>query len=137
VSAPGAQWAARFSPDGQLVAYASTENDVPEIFVQSLGPSRRRWKVGRGTQPMWRADGRELVFLDGSTMMAAAVSGHDEGTAFGPGQPLFTSKIATAVRNAYAIAPDGQRFLVITPSETLDGSPLTVLLHPFSSRPGE
>jgi Tol biopolymer transport system component len=137
VSGPGSQGGARFSPDGKLLAYASTENDASEVFVQSLGPSRRRWKVGRGVQPMWRADGRELMFLDGSTMMAAAVSGDEDATAFAPGQPLFTSNIAPAVRNAYAIAPDGRRFLAIAPFGMLDDSPLTLLLHPFPPRPGE
>jgi WD40 repeat protein len=73
----------RFSPDGRWVAYSSNESGRTEVYVQSFPTGNGKWLVssGGGTQPVWRADGREMYFLspDGyimasSTTLSPAVS---------------------------------------------------------------
>ena len=130
VSGPGWQSHARFSPDGYLIAYQSSENGDVEIFVQALGPSGRRWRIGRGRQPTWRGDGRELFFADGSAMMAVSLAGR--GEAIAPGLPyrLFDVQLGHVVRNTYAVTPDGERFLTIEPVGQDTPPALMVLLDP-------
>jgi Tol biopolymer transport system component len=130
VAGPGWQTCGRFSPDGHLVAYQSTENGVFEVFVQLLGPSRRRWRVGPGEQPMWRRDGRELFFVDGSAMMAVKLAGGGEATALGPPTRLFDVQLGEVARNAYAVTPDGTRFLTVEPVAQDAPPTLMVLLDP-------
>lgn len=130
VTGPGAQTHAQFSPDGRLVAYQSSENGVDDVLVQSLGASRRRWRIANGQQPSWRADGRELLFVVGGAIASADVRGRGDATAFGPPHRLFDVQLSGVVRNAYAITPDGQRFLLIEPVEQDAPPALTVLLDP-------
>ena len=62
---PGFQQQADFSPDGQLIAYASSESGRYEIIVDTFPDKAGRWKITTdgGREPIWRADGRELYFL--------------------------------------------------------------------------
>src|SRR5262249_49431847 len=57
---------ARFSPNGQWVAYASTEDGgTPHVYVQTFPPGGGKWQVSitPGTDPHWRADGQELFYV--------------------------------------------------------------------------
>ena len=57
---------ARFSPEGDLIAYISYESGRPEISVQTVDGTAAREvvSVGGGTQPVWRLNGAELLFVD-------------------------------------------------------------------------
>ena len=57
---------ARFSPEGDLIAYLSYESRRPEISVQTVDgtPAREVVSVGGGTQPVWRRNSAELLFVD-------------------------------------------------------------------------
>ena len=80
------------------------------------------WQVSTdgGTTPRWRGDGRELFYwgLDGR-MMSVAVNG--SGAAFRSAPPiaLFEVHRPTLRTNAleFDVTRDGQRFLIIEPSE--------------------
>ena len=56
---------AEFSPDANLIAYASEESGRPEVYVQPVTSTAVRWRVSKdgGAEPHWRADGRELTFV--------------------------------------------------------------------------
>lgn len=65
---------------------------------------------------MWRADGRELFYLDlNGTLMSVAVEAEPAFRAGVP-TPLFRIPLVEspffAVRNQYTVSPDGQRFLM-------------------------
>jgi Tol biopolymer transport system component len=110
------QSGARLSPDGTWLAYQSEESGISEIFVRSFPEARERRQVssGGGSQPRWRADGRELYFISPDNKLMAV----DVGTAapFEPGAPhaLFQTRILPPIeaRNHYDAAGDGQRFVV-------------------------
>ena len=57
----------KFSPDGRWVAYVSDENGRPEVYVQSFPTSGGKWLISTqgGTEPLWRADGKELFYIAG------------------------------------------------------------------------
>lgn len=124
-----------FSPDGRWVAYASNESGRWEVYVAPFPGPGGNWKIssGGGTEPRWRADGKELFYLaaDGR-LMAAAVK---EGPPFeaAAAEVLFQThqreRIASTDIFSYDVSPDGQRFLVNTDSGETTSSPLNLVLH--------
>jgi serine/threonine-protein kinase len=66
---------ARFSPDGQWLAYMSNESGRWEVYVRPAhteGPRVRVSPTG-GVWPSWSRDGRALYFSGNGTTMASAV----------------------------------------------------------------
>ena len=54
-----------FSPAGRWIAYRSNEGGQFNVYVHPFpsGGGKHQVSVGGGTQPVWRADGRELFYL--------------------------------------------------------------------------
>jgi serine/threonine protein kinase len=131
----------KFSPDGKWVAYQSDESGRFEVYVQAFpGPGAKTLvSTGGGAQPRWRADGRELFYigLDGK-MMAAPITLAEDGDFLeaGTAVALFATRIAGGpilatgpMRHQYAVAPDGQRFLINVATEEAVRSPITLVLN--------
>jgi len=129
----------QFSPDVRWVVYETNESDRFEVVVQPFPEPSGKWSVstGGGTQPRWRADGKELYFIapDGN-LMAAPVTTHSEkgATTFEVGTPvaLFPTRIAggveTSARANYAVSRDG-RFLINQEVEESTAAPITLILN--------
>ena len=125
---PAAERLARFSPDGRYVAYHSDESGRFEVYVRPFPPAPGKWQVstGGGDQASWSADGKELFYVEGSTLMVVPVS---TAPSFAPEQPqrLFESPdvvhVAGAQLAAYDVFPDGQRFVTIAPVEEEGAAP--------------
>ena len=66
LSGPFPEYDARISPDGQWLAYVSEETGRPEVSVRAMSgpPSRLVVSSGGGSQPVWRRDGHELLYVD-------------------------------------------------------------------------
>ena len=76
LSTPSTERDTAFSPDGRWIAYLSSETGRPEIYVAGFpGPGgRRQVSTAGGRQPKWRADGKELFYLDlGGQLMAVPI----------------------------------------------------------------
>jgi Tol biopolymer transport system component len=121
---------ARVSPDGRWIAYVSRESGKDEVFVQNFPPSGGKWQVSNngGTEPSWRRDGKELYFVSGSKFKAVDIKA--SGSTFEAGIPkdLFEVQLdPTNRRNRYVPAPDGQRFLCVTVSKSIDTVPFVVV----------
>lgn len=111
-------WAA-FSPDGNYVAYTSTETGRSEVYVAPFPRTGDSWlvSINGGTQPRWRRDGAEIFYIGPDrTLMAAAVTeeGRDGDFEWFGVEPLFQLTYPYASYHAYDVSPDGQRFLVNT-----------------------
>jgi eukaryotic-like serine/threonine-protein kinase len=125
----------QFSADGKWVAYASNETGKWQIYVTSFPDARGKWQVstGRGEQPRWRGDGKELFHLssDGKIMAAPVTIGET----FDPGTPvaLFQATPHQVVSRVdlfvYDVSRDGQRFLINTPVKQTDTAPMSVVLN--------
>ena len=78
--------------------------------------------------PPLRADGRELFYLspDG-TMMAVDVRPGDPIT-LGTPRPWFKTGIASPANNVdqYVVTQDGQRFLILEPTQSVEPPSLTI-----------
>jgi len=124
------------SPDGRWLAYISMESGRYEVYVQPFRRKGERLRVSAkgGGQPRWRGDGKELFFLglDGS-LMAVDVRNGATGPQFGMPRMLASATAFGAVVEGldftdYAVAADGQRFLVKRPVEGSESPRIHVLL---------
>jgi Tol biopolymer transport system component len=118
----------RFSPDGRWIAYESDESGNPEIYVALTegGGEKRRVSPAGGRQPRWRGDGKELDYLapDGFVMAVPVTL----ATNVEAGVPVRLFRVDSEIQD-YDVAPDGSRFLVLTPVEKAPESPLRVILN--------
>ena len=120
-----------FSPDGRWVAYNSDDAGRFEVYISPFPPTGARWQVSStgGMQPTWRRDGRELFFLapDGTMTAVDVVLG--AAPEFGVSRGLFqTGLIPNGSLDQYAVTPDGQRFLIMSPVGEAAEEPPTVIL---------
>jgi Tol biopolymer transport system component len=65
---------ARWSPDGQWLAYVSDEPGQADIYANRRQGNRARVSFGGGTRPRWSRDGHSLYFLRGSAIMRATIT---------------------------------------------------------------
>ena len=105
---------AEFSPDGRWLAYASSESGQLEVYVTDFPAAKIKAQASTngGFAPVWARNGRELFYVNGTTMMAAAVRSGN-AIVFERAVRLFED-IDLAVGNVttYSVAPDG-RFLLV------------------------
>jgi serine/threonine protein kinase/Tol biopolymer transport system component len=125
----------QFSPDGQWVAFVSTDSGRPEVFVQSFPDGRSRTQVSTagGTQVRWSADGRETFYVapDGHLMaVGLTLSGASPDVRLPVA--LFQTYLATGTnvignKPQYAVSRDG-RFLLNTAVES-PSAPIVVSIN--------
>jgi eukaryotic-like serine/threonine-protein kinase len=120
IRTPSNETLPRFSPDGRWLAYMSDESGRYEIYVQSYPGPGGKWQISTegGTAPVWNPNGRELFYRSGDKMMAVDTPATPGFTAGTP-RMLFEGTYVTPpipIVN-YDVSPDGQRFLMIKPSE--------------------
>jgi eukaryotic-like serine/threonine-protein kinase len=127
----------QFSPNGRWLAYRSLESGKSEVYVREVTPGSlqpgRKWTIstGGGDVPRWRRDGKELFYYSGTTFYAVGVK--TGGPKFEAGVPtrLFDATTLTKTPNGspFVVSSDGQRFLILAPSEALVGEPLQVVMN--------
>lgn len=130
-----AERGAAMCPVSALLAYVSDETGRPEVYVREFDPAQpretgRRWQISStgGSQPHWRGDGKELLFLaPGRKVMSVGIQKFLPFEA-GP------ARLATAVTGrGYQGMRDGKTFYVSEPVQT--GAPeLHVILNWWAPR---
>jgi Tol biopolymer transport system component len=106
----------RFSPDGHWVVYTAIKNGR-DIYVQPFpGPGLRRHIVSHGGYPVWRGDGKEIVYLSVSPkedwVSSIPVTGSGSDIRFGAPVELFRVRSGPNLilsRNPLAVTSDGSR----------------------------
>jgi eukaryotic-like serine/threonine-protein kinase len=138
VNTPSDERNGQLSPDGHWLAYETNASGRFEIVVVSFSNPTEKSTVSTsgGTQPRWRADGKELYFVapDGKLMAAPiTTTRHADGSRIEVGAPvsLFQTRMADGgYGNAtvqFAVARDG-RFLISQPAESAT-TPITLILN--------
>jgi len=122
---------ASLSPGGRWLAYVSDETGRDEVYVQPfLGDGRKaRVSLNGGDSPRWSADGSELFFRRGSTILVVPISDAD-----GPGvaKVVVTVPPGVAISDGYDVARDGRRFVAVNnfrDYQTVAASRLRVVFH--------
>src|SRR5437762_4163811 len=111
---------AEFSPDGRWLAYASNETGRYEVYVQPFPGLGGKWQISTegGREPVWARNGRELFYRNGGKMMVVDVTTQPSFTTT-KRRMLFEGYYAADTKNEtnYDVTPDGQRFVMVKPSE--------------------
>jgi Tol biopolymer transport system component len=135
LTSKGSEANGQISSDGKWVAYASDESGNWEIYVTSFPGAAGKWQVSRGggTEPRWRADGKEIFYIAPNGMLIAVPVSGEIGFTTGTPMQLFQihgrAPISSTDVFTYDVAKDGEHFLVnryVGPEHVL---PLTILLH--------
>src|SRR4030095_1211842 len=97
---------ARVSPNGRWVAYISNETGKFEVYITTFPIAGRKVpvSVGGGSQPPWRADGRELYYYaPDRKLMAIEVNGDGPTFKVGIARPLFDIRtLGAAIDQTFA-----------------------------------
>jgi len=104
-----------FSRDEQWLAYDSDVSGRSEVYVRPFGRAGEPLRVSTagGRAPRWRADGREIYFLDLEGRIAAAfVTPVSEGIQAGRPVTVVTAPLAI---EGFDVTRDGQRFITVFP----------------------
>ena len=130
---------ARVSPNGRWVAYVSNETGQFEVYVQTFPVvgGKLPVSVGGGSQPQWRADGRELYYYAPTRkLMAVEVNGDSPTFRVGNARPLFDIRsLGAAIDQSfpgtgyYTSAGNGNRFLVPSLPERPELQQINVILN--------
>jgi Tol biopolymer transport system component len=129
----------RISPNGRWVAYISNETGQFEVYVQTFpvaSGGKVLVSVGGGSQPQWRADGRELYYYSPNRkLMALEVNGDGQTFTVGSAQPLFDLHITGAFDQSfpgngyYTATRNGTRFLVSSVPDAPERQQINVILN--------
>jgi eukaryotic-like serine/threonine-protein kinase len=123
------------SPDGRYLAYSSNESGRQEIYAQSFPGPGGKWQISNagGTDPHWRADGKELYYRGADQKLMAVEIRATDTLQAGIPQPLFQGRVHIGnARNKFLPAKDGQRFLFVAPLGRESMTPTTVVLNWFA-----
>lgn len=121
-----------FSPTGNYVAYQSDESGRPEIYIRELSATGGKWQVStlRGRCPRWRADGKELYYFTPEFDFMAVPISYERGLEIGTPVKLFNRRVFFLGAQSlipYAPSADGQRFLLVTPTDAGSASEFIVV----------
>jgi len=129
LATPFNEWAPDVSPDGHWVAYASDVGGAFNVYVLPFEGGGTAWQVSAegGTTPRWSPRGDELFYrAPTGELMAVPVSPTKDRFSSGTPVALFAAGIGYDQRD-YDVTPDGQKFLLARPADTVD-APLVVVL---------
>jgi eukaryotic-like serine/threonine-protein kinase len=118
LSGPFPEYDARISPNGQWLAYVSEEAGRPVVSVRAMSGPPRRLVVSSdgGSQPVWRRDGQELLYVDlegrlrGRSVLRQPTGELTLGVANALSVPLIGSG---HWGTQYDVSPDGQHVYFI------------------------
>jgi hypothetical protein len=104
---------ARFSPDGRWAVYNVGLNPSPLFVRTSSGLGSPRQIAADGASPVWRGDGKEIVYFLGENVMSISVQQAGRELRFGDPRVLFSGirRAPGLIRAStpLAISDDGSR----------------------------
>jgi hypothetical protein len=121
--------------DGEDLAQRLARGPIP-LDVQPFPGhgGQRQISTDGGTEPVWNRNGRELFYRSGNAMMAVTIKTQ---ASFEAGTPrrLFEGPYLPTLASLpnYDVSPDGQRFLMLKPTEQAQVAPtqINVVLNWF------
>ena len=119
VATPANEQEPALSPDGRWLAYQSDGSGTNEIYVQAFpdGGQREAVSAGGGVDPVWAADGSELYYRRGNTILAVPVRTGPRFQLMGAPTDLFTRPYDFTQTGNWTLGPGG-RFLMIKADPT-------------------
>jgi hypothetical protein len=121
-------FAAVWRAQGLWLAYVSDELGTTQVYIAPFPGPGGKWQVSKsgGTEPRWRADGKELYFVSAdSKLTAVEVTARDATVEIGIAQALFETRMFLSPGTHYDVTRDGKRFLIDVAGE---GSSVPIVL---------
>ncbi len=99
------------------MVYTSDESGEREVYVMKVeGGGKSQVSRNGGGSPLWRGDGREIVFVSADrTIMSSSVQNTGDGVAVSAPRSLFKINVGLSVGRIYDVTADGERFLAAIP----------------------
>ena len=127
----------QLSADGRWIAYQSLESGQSEVYVQQFpsGAGKVPVSTSGGASVRWGPHDNELFYIDfNARLNSVPVTVTARGTLIaGKPVPLFRTRVGGAGSGnplpAYAVAKDGQRFLMSTLPEEIVNAPIRMILN--------
>ncbi len=122
----------RVSPDGRLLAYATSVTGRPDVFVTGFPDAKGRWQVSpdSGAEPKWNPAGGELFYVDAAGRLQAVPFAR--GNPLPPGKPLpLFGESASSLRLTDGFAPSstGEWFVVVRDADRASARPRITLVQ--------
>jgi Tol biopolymer transport system component len=120
------------SPNGRWIAYSSSESGSFQVYVTSFPKPAGKWQISQasGRQPIWRQDGREIVFRDDNDfLMAAEVEPKGDEFRVGEVKQLFQRTMPSQPGIEWSMSVDAERFLLISEVEGSEAGPIHLVLN--------
>ena len=120
-----------FSPDGRWIAYESNESGTFQIYVSAFPGAETKVQVSSsgGLAPAWRADGKELFYLDPTgRLMAVEVKPIGGRLELGTPRLLFQTHAASPGAHPFDVSNTADRFLITT-TGNVNPSPITLVFN--------
>ncbi|HEY6509848.1 MAG TPA: hypothetical protein VIY56_17620, partial [Vicinamibacterales bacterium] len=121
VTSPANEQFGVVSPDGRWIAYSSDSTGQWEIYVETFPKTGERWRISNegGHQPRWHPKGGELFYLaPDRRLMSARVGASARAFQWDAPRALFQTAVVDLGpyrgSHSYDVAPDGERFLILT-----------------------
>jgi hypothetical protein len=139
----------QLSPDGKWLAYTSDESGMRQVYVsafmisESGVPSLKgKWPISKdgGHSPRWNPMGKELFFIGENGVLQAVDLKSQERFEAGLPRPLFElSKWVTSANWVYRydVSPDGKSFWVAGRADSVDPSPITLVINWTTELPAQ
>jgi serine/threonine protein kinase len=137
VRSPFTETFGQFSPDGRWIAFQSDRSGRDEVYLRPFvtpgtnATTAPVYQVSRdgGARPVWREDGKELVYIGPNRMITAVeVTTNSRGQTGAP-QRLFQMPIDFPGFIRLEMDPGGQRFLLRAPVSDAARSPITIVMN--------
>jgi eukaryotic-like serine/threonine-protein kinase len=134
LTGPARDAQAAFSPDARFVAYTSTDTGDPQVYVQPFpNATGGKWLVSTsgGSEPRWSADGKELFYFAGQTLMVVPVS-LQPTFSIGSAARLFEAPVQPWYVNdtdRWQVSADGRRFLLLVSEGETAAPPIDVVVN--------
>jgi len=122
---PHRESGARFSPDGGYLTYVSDESGRSEVYVRQVaGREKIQISSEGGTEPVWTAAGREVLFRQGDRFLAVDLG---PGPTLRPGRPrlLFEGRFDRGggrldMDHDWDVSSDGEEIVVMRTARPAD-----------------
>jgi len=103
----------QFSPDGNWVAYVSTQSQRPEIYVTAFPDPRGKLQVSvdGGSFPRWSADGKEIFYIDANGKLIVSEIIHKDASLEVGRVRQVVGGIIRERGYKYDVSKDGKRVL--------------------------
>lgn len=104
------------SPDGKLLAFATSATGRPDVFLTTFPDASGRWQISpdSGAEPKWNPSGRELYYVDAAGRLMVVPFTADYRLPPGKPSPLFSESTASLrLTDGYWPSSTGEWFVAV------------------------